>query len=73
MIFCNRDIEEFHCQECGKRVDSYLMIPHGQYGLYMCSSKCFASFKKMGRLDYWIRSIGRSRNAEGRRSYVATR
>jgi hypothetical protein len=73
MIFCNRDVEEFHCQQCGKKLKEYLLISHQQYGLYMCNSNCFASFKRMGRLDYWIRLIGRSKNGEGRRNYVATR
>ena len=73
MIFCNRVVEEFYCQQCGNKLKKHLMIPYQQYGVYMCSSKCFTSFKRAGRLDHWIRLIGRSRNAEGRRDYVATR
>jgi len=72
MIFCNRDIEEFHCQECGKKLKENLVLafPHQQYGLYMCSNECFTSFKKMGRLDYWIRLIGRSKNSGGRNDFL---
>ena len=63
---------EHHCQQCGQVLDLYLRVPYDQYGLYMCSEECFSSFAMLGRLDYWIRLIGRSKNGEGRRSYVAT-